>query len=110
MAGEDHTSAPSARGSNSSRFATKQADLTFNLTVQSHGPHRAHMNVSEGETSKGIEGGSPYFTTVRALDATGQEVFTIPLKEAHFQLEIPAAMLKGNPEELLIRWIDFFRS
>jgi len=38
------------------------------------------------------------------------EVTTKMAEDAYFLLEIPAAMLKGNPEQLSIHWIDFHRS
>lgn len=34
---------------------------------------------------------------------------SIPLKDGYFELQIPAKVFEGNPKQLQIAWIDFFR-
>jgi hypothetical protein len=85
------------------------ADVTLRGSVLSHGSHRRLLEVAEGKKSSRVGQGSPYFTKIEAFNRKGRPAKKIPLDEGYFQMKIPAAMLKGNPEKLSIRWIDFYR-
>jgi hypothetical protein len=34
---------------------------------------------------------------------------TIPLERGYFELRFPEALLRGNPETIALRWVDFYR-
>ena len=49
---------------------------------------------------------SPYRTTVRIVGSNGK----IPLKDGYFEVPLPAKLFERNPEEITLRWIDFYRN
>ena len=49
---------------------------------------------------------SPYYTQFRIVGGNG----TIPLKDGHFEVPLPAKLFEGNPPEITLRWIDFYRN
>ena len=49
---------------------------------------------------------SPYYTEVRMVGGNGR----IPLKDGHFEVPLPAKLFEGNPPEITLRWIDFYRN
>jgi hypothetical protein len=49
---------------------------------------------------------SPYHTDVRIVGGNGR----IPLKDGYFEVPLPAKLFEGNPEEIALRWIDFYRN
>lgn len=86
------------------------ASLTLRGSILSHGNHRQLLKVAKGKRSTKVGQDSPFFTKIEAFDRQSNPTREIPLVEGYFQLEIPAAMLNGNPKDITIRWIDFFRS
>lgn len=98
------------RGLEQLSILNESEKVAFRASVQSHGDRRRILQVSRGETTDRVEVGSPYFVEIGTFDEEGHPTGTIPLKAGFFQLEIPAAMFKGNPEQISIRWIDFYRS
>lgn len=98
------------RGLEQLSILNEAAKVTLRASVQSHGDHRRILQVSKGGTTSRVEVGSPYFMKIGTFDEKGRPTSTIPLKAGYFQLEIPAAMLKGNPKQFSIGWIDFYRS
>lgn len=86
------------------------ANVTLRASVRSHGDHRRSLQVLTGDPQSPVTPDSPYFTKIRAFDRERNETHTFPLEQGYFQLTIPAAMLKDNPTQLSIQWIDFSRS
>lgn len=39
----------------------------------------------------------------------GEEGNSIPLRDGYFEMSLPYSMIEGDPSELVVRWVDFFR-
>jgi hypothetical protein len=49
--------------------------------------------------------GSRYFSELKTVGTDP----TVPLRDGYFEIALPAALLEDNPEEITLRWIDFYR-
>jgi len=98
------------RGLEQVSIRNAEADVTLRGSVLSHGNHRRKLELVRDKTLSRVGQGSPYSMKIEAFQRQGCPAQKIPLDEGYFQMKIPAAMLKGNPERLSIRWIDFYRS
>ena len=61
----------------------------------------------EGE--KAVERSSPLWMDIKLLDAKGRPTKKIPLEGGYFEVTLPGALLHGQPEPLIVQWIDFYR-
>ena len=79
----------------------------------------ASIGFSEGRlTQRGWRGESdeqelpkddPLRLHVHPLDAHNRPAVQLPLEEGVFEVEVPQAMLRGNPVSFTVEWIDFYR-
>jgi hypothetical protein len=49
---------------------------------------------------------SPYYTPVRMVGGNGK----IPLSGGYFEVPLPERLFTRNPQEIKLKWIDFYRS
>lgn len=89
------------------RLDIGHAKTVQHLSVSSHSGHTIsqwhHSNASEP-----IAAGDPYFVKIHMVPA-GDRAAKVPLQGGWFEIELPAAMLKTNPEFIELKWIDFYR-
>ncbi|MGB6042238.1 MAG: hypothetical protein WBF93_03680, partial [Pirellulales bacterium] len=52
---------------------------------------------------------SPFWTEIGIFNADGKRTENIPNKGGYFELALPNALFKDNPESLHLDWIDFYR-
>ena len=52
----------------------------------------------------------PYWIDVRILGGDGSPAKAIPLKDGYFELPLPMAFFKANPNSITVNWIDFYRN
>lgn len=57
----------------------------------------------------GLNTDSPLWTTVQILDRDNKPAARLPLEDGHFELQLPAPFLQGNPRSITLKWIDFYR-
>lgn len=74
-------------------------------SVSSSGKHASRVSLRQGNQETPIKMDSPYFTELRIVGGDGK----IPLKDGYFEIPLPAKLFDGNPEELTLKWIDFYR-
>ncbi|NLF68105.1 MAG: hypothetical protein GX575_03510 [Candidatus Anammoximicrobium sp.] len=86
--------------------------VTLGVSVSSSAPEAVRLFSSEtGKPQKEtVERGSCYWTQVRVLDPNGKPASGLPGAGGWFEVQLPAALLKDNPESVAIRWIDFYRN
>jgi hypothetical protein len=46
---------------------------------------------------------------IEPLDKQQQPATKIPIDGGHFQIRLPAALWKNNPDKIELEWIDFYR-
>ena len=49
---------------------------------------------------------SPFWTDVKIVGGDRK----IPLKDGHFEFELPAAFFANNSKTIAVSWIDFYRN
>ncbi len=86
--------------------------VTLGASVSSSAPHAVRLYASETGTQqeKTVERGHRYWTQVRIVGADGKPASGLPTEGGWFELQLPPALLKDNPESLAIRWVDFYRN
>lgn len=84
---------------------------SIHTSVLSHSPHQqlCELFPVSGRDGSPLDESSPFWMPLHVENrgAPGQRV--IPLAAGYFEVTVPDALLDGNPETLLIQWIDFYR-
>lgn len=65
---------------------------------------RVSIRQKAGE-ERAIKLGHQYFSELKTVGGDGK----VPLRDGYFEIALPAALLDGNPQEIALRWIDFYR-
>lgn len=82
---------------------TEKHDLRF--SVSSTAPHDVHCMLFADGKEQELRSDHPLFAEVKLRG----EKASIPLREGYFEVTIPAAIFKDNPQKLAVEWIDFYR-
>lgn len=85
--------------------ASNQGEV-FEWSVASGGDHATTATYRSGREQSKLAPPSPYFSEVAIVGGNQ----TIPLKEGTFDVLLPSPLLADNPEEIKLRWIDFYRN
>lgn len=85
--------------------------VSVTASVLSHGDHKQLQFRMEGEEQVALDPKDPLWLEITRRDKDGKKLMTLPKVDDgdYFEIRIPAAMLAGGPEPLLIDWIDFYR-
>jgi hypothetical protein len=86
-------------------FRVGTGNIHVEWWVSSGGDNRTWIALSQGKAEVEIDRTSPYYTKLRIVGGNGK----VPLRGGYFEVPIPAKLLKGNPQEITLRWIDFYR-
>lgn len=91
-------------------------DTTVAWAVESTGDHASHSTLTSEKRETQLEAGEPYHTVARPVpspdpvrivkQSSQQAEVLIP---GCFEVPLPAKLLEGNPEQLHLQWIDFYR-
>jgi len=87
-------------------FKASSGNVAVEWSVSSTGDHVTRTSLMSGKRVAAIQKGSPYFTTVSIVGGNGK----IPLKDGYFEVLMPTKLFEGNPEEITLHWIDFYRN
>jgi len=91
------------------RFKATNGTRTLNASIAS-GDVQERIRLWENDLEETpLDDTSPLWTDLQLLDAMGQPINTIPLKEGTIQLRLPTALFEENPESINLEWIDFYR-
>lgn len=52
---------------------------------------------------------SQYWTEIRLIGKDGKPTKGAPSDDGYFEMQLPGALLEGNPKSITINWIDFYR-
>ncbi|MEZ5923340.1 MAG: hypothetical protein R3D57_03060 [Hyphomicrobiaceae bacterium] len=73
--------------------------------VQRGPDRRIHATVEDGTSMRTLEPDSPYWTSILVVPDERD-----PDRLARsFEVTLPRRIFAGNPEEITVRWVDFFR-
>lgn len=97
-------------------FKVTADNTTIAWAVQSSGEHASHSTLTSGKRETQLEPGDPYHTIARPVrspdpvrivkESPQRATVDIP---GCFEVPLPARLLAGNPEQLQLQWIDFYR-
>ena len=63
----------------------------------------------DGKEDSPLESGSPYWMEIRLIGKDGKPVKGVPSDDRYIEMQLPGALLEGNPKSITINWIDFYR-
>jgi hypothetical protein len=87
-------------------FRAGNEEIAVEWSVSSTGENAKRISLRKGRDELALYEKSPYHTEVRIVGGNGK----IPLKDGYFEVRLPAKLFEGNPEEITLRWIDFYRN
>ena len=87
-------------------FKVGGKEVAIEWSVSSTGKNEATTSLVSGKRRVAVTKDSPYYGVVRIV---GDER-KIPLKDGYFEVPLPAKLFEGNPQEITLEWIDFYRS
>jgi len=87
-------------------FTVGSDNVTVEWSVSSTGKNAKRVSLRKDKKQTSLDEKSPYYTKVRIVGGNGR----IPLKGGHFEIPLPAKLFEGNPREISLRWIDFYRN
>lgn len=82
---------------------------TLAVAVSSHNDQQRVRLWKDRHEDKLIDPKNTYWMEIRMLGSDRKPSKDIPLKDGHFEMQLPAAFLEDNPKSITIHWIDFFR-
>lgn len=88
-------------------FKVRGGENFVEWSVSSTGDHAVRVALlDEDGDGIGIGKDDPYYTELRIV---GDEK-SIPLKDGYFEVPLPTRLIKDNPPEIKLSWIDFYRN
>lgn len=87
-------------------FKAMVGETAVEWSVSSTGSHAKRVSLRKGGDESALDETSPYYSEIRIAGGNGK----IPLQDGYFEVALPAKLLEGNPAEITLRWIDFYRN
>ena len=87
-------------------FTSGNDKVAVEWSVSSTGKNAKRVSLRKGREELALDEKSPYHTDVRLVGGNGM----IPLKGGYFEVPLPAKLFEGNPREITLRWVDFYRN
>ena len=87
-------------------FKAKRKEFTIEWSVSSSEDHGTRRSLISGKREAEITKDSPYFTEARIVGDKRE----VPLRDGYFEIPLPEKFFEGNPQEITLEWIDFFRN
>ena len=67
------------------------------------------LDIVEDGKEKKVGKDSPCWMEIRGFDSTGKPLTGLPGNGGCFEITLPRALLEGQPKNLDLGWIDFYR-
>jgi len=90
-------------------FAVTSGKVRLTTSVASHHRRAKRLQVDQDGTESDVEKGNPFWTEVKVLGADGKPSPDYPLRGGHFEIALPAVLLRDQPKTITLAWIDFYR-
>jgi hypothetical protein len=88
-------------------FKATAGDVTVEWSVASSGDHPSRATLRKGGGESPLGDDSPYHSKAKIVGGDG----SIPVgKDGYFEIPLPAKLFEGNPPEITLQWIDFYRN
>lgn len=86
-------------------FQAARNDGVFEWSIASGGDHGQRMTWRSGREHSKLVPSSSSYTEVKMVGGD-----SIPLKNGYFEVALPEALFATNPDQISLRWIDFYRN
>jgi type 1 glutamine amidotransferase len=90
-------------------LSVSNGTLQWTASVLSHSGNPRLLAVVEDGVEKAVDRASPFWTEIQVLDAEGKPQQGLPTAGGCFEVPLPAALWKDDPQAIELRWIDFYR-
>ncbi len=91
-------------------LSVSNGKVRLHISVLSHSGHARLLHLwKQDKEGPQLDKGSPFWTEIGIFNADGKRTENIPNKGGYFELALPNALFKDNPESLHLDWIDFYR-
>lgn len=88
-------------------FNVGNGGCSVDWSVSSTGDSSSRVFLRSRGDETALDTKSPYYTPVRIVGDNGK----IPLgKDGYFEVPLPAKLFENNPNEITLKWIDFYRN
>ncbi|MEK6235965.1 MAG: hypothetical protein N2C14_14755 [Planctomycetales bacterium] len=87
-------------------FRVANATTAVEWSVASTGDPAARVSLRKGKVETAINEKNPWHGQVRIVGGNRK----IPLKDGFFEVRLPAKLFDGDPKQITLRWIDFYRN
>jgi hypothetical protein len=78
--------------------------------ISTHGDHAQLLQLTApGKPPAAIKPGDALWMKIDACDAQGKSVNGLPPAGGYFKMTLPPALLKDQPKNVAINWVDFYR-
>lgn len=84
-------------------FKAIAGDTALQWSLSSNAGGTSHLTLWRGNREQPIDDASPFYSQARSV-ARGQ-----PPRHAYFEVPLPAKLFEGNPQRIMLEWIDFYR-
>ncbi|QEG42123.1 WD domain, G-beta repeat [Roseimaritima ulvae] len=88
------------------QFRVDSGAIAVDWSVSSGGERNQSVSLRSGPTETILDANSPYHTVVRIVGGKG----TIPLHDGYFEVPLPAKLFETNPDQIQLKWVDFYRN
>ena len=89
-------------------FQATNGKVTLDAAVSSND---AKVQIwKDGKEDTLLDSKSPFWMEIRMVGSDGKPAKSIPLKDGHFEMQVPKAFFEGNPKSITLNWIDFHRN
>ena len=87
-------------------FKALNGKVTLHLSVSSTGANETRVRMSAHDREETtVTRTSPFWTDVNIVGGDRK----IPLKDGHFEFDLPATLFENDPNTLTLSWVDFYR-
>lgn len=86
-------------------FRAGHGDLAVDWALSADPKAAGRVTLWQGQKETPLAKESPYYTHGRLVGGDGKT----PQSGGYFEVPLPAKLLAGNPRQIALRWIDFYR-
>jgi hypothetical protein len=92
-----------------SHFQATQGKIRVDATVGIQDGKTMVRLWKDGDENARLDEKSPLWMEFRVVAADGKPARELPLKDGYFEVRLPKAFFKDNPQTVSAHWIDFYR-
>ena len=86
-------------------FKVESGESTVEWSKSSTGQQNSRVSLRQAGKEEAVGEDSPYHSRVETVGGNGK----VPLVGGYFEIVLPEAVLKDDPDKIKVRWIDFYR-